>query len=765
MTTALTEELKDLEYGYHKESHDADLRRELRFTEMHRRHEQADAFERETACLRCQVAQTLLPIEPGDWFAGRIDRMLVGIDPERGGLLEAAYFCRNEWFEEQLKRSDLRADLRADMQSILHYWQGRTTYAHCREAFPERLQEGLPRDDYYVGHEISYPMFGMGGPCLDYGKLVRKGVSGLRREVRRRRERACRDGDANPAFLDCLLAALDIFAEAARRYARQARALAAESTSEEFGRRCELIERSLTRVAEKPPRTLHEAVQLMWLYSLVALPRNYGRMDTYLGDVLARELGDRTLTWEQAREMMVGLWRLMNARGDNFNNRVIIGGMGRANEETADRFALLALETQEIVGEIIPQLSLRWYRGMDPRLWEKALDVIGKGGTFPIIYNDDVNVPAAQAAFGVSREEAEQYLMYGCGEYVLDHRSVGSPDAALNVLKALDVTLHNGVDSFQHHPRGLALGSLRDFGTFEDLRDAFVRQVQHQVALLAEAQATIYRVTSRQASYPFLSLLYDDCVERGRPLLAGGVRYLGGTLESFGNNSAADSLLAIKKVVYEKKLLTAEQLLECLACDFRGHERERRMLASVGKFGNDDEEADGMAVWLNTMVCRAARSQADRVGLHTFMVVLINNGDSVLFGKTTAASADGRRAGEPLSNGNQPGAGNDRNGLTALLNSMAKLDPSQHAGAVHNVKLSRGMFTTRRAEMGALLQGYFDAGGTQVMVTVTDRRELERAMEKPQEYTNLIVRVGGYSERFVDLPRAVQLEVVKRTLY
>jgi pyruvate-formate lyase len=356
-------------------------------------------------------------------------------------------------------------------------------------------------------------------------------------------------------------------------------------------------------------------------------------------------------------------------------------------------------------------------------------------------------------------------MMYGCGEYVLNHRSVGSPDAALNVLKALDVTLHNGVDSFDGQPRGLALGPATDLQTFEKFKGAFVRQLEHQVELLAEAQATIYRVTGQEASYPFLSLLYDDCIERGKPLLAGGVRYLGGTLESFGNNSAADSLLAIRQVVYEKKLLTMEQLLDCLRSDFEGHERERQLLRSVAKFGNDDAEADGMSTWLNTVVCQATRRQAQRVGLDTFMVVLINNGDSVLFGKTTAASADGRGAGEPLSNGNQPSAGSDRSGLTALLNSMSKLDPALHAGVVHNVKLSRSMFTSRRAETEGLLQGYFSAGGTQAMITVTDRRELERAMEKPEEYTNLIVRVGGYSERFVDLPRAIQLEVVKRTLY
>ena len=199
--------------------------------------------------------------------------------------------------------------------------------------------------------------------------------------------------------------------------------------------------------------------------------------------------------------------------------------------------------------------------------------------------------------------------------------------------------------------------------------------------------------------------------------------------------------------------------------DFEGHEFERRRLARLPKFGNDHHEADTMAVWVNTVVCEAARRQAARVGLDSFLVVLVNNGDSVLFGKRTGASADGRRAGQPVSNGNQPAAGADEAGLTALLNSMAKLPAALHAGATHNVKLSRQLFGTAGGIARSLIDGYFAAGGTQLMVTVSDRSELERALADPARYRHLIVRVGGYSERFVDLPREVQQELLRRTLY
>ena len=759
-TTALT----DLDYGKLK-AHERleSVERERRFSDVYRGHEGAHPWRRETACLRVQAELTLMPIEPGDRFAGRLRRMAVGIDPERGDLTEAAYFCRTGLFEDAISDPSLPASLRQEARDLLSFWRERVTHRRCRAAFPAHVRDGLPSDDYYASHEIAYPMYGLGGPCLDYDRLVQRGLPGLREDVRARRERAVSAEEVE--FCDALLAGLAVVREAALRYAAEACEQMGRHADSSFVADYERIASSLGWLADNPPAHFHDALQLVWLYALVALPKNYGRLDVALGDLLSRDLESGFLDEQQAIELTVGLWRLIQARGDNFNNRVVIGGRGRRNETNANRFAAIALEAQARAGDTIPQLSLRWHEGMPEALWRRALEVLARGSTFPILYNDDVNVPAVAKAFGVSVEEAECYVPYGCGEYVLEGRSIGSPDGALNVLKALDVTLRDGVDGFAREPRGVAVGGLRAFGRFEDLQAAFARQVEHQVALLAEAQAIIYRETAQDACFPLLSLLYEDCLARARPLLAGGVRHLGGTLESFGNNSAADSLVAIRHAVYEERWIAAADLVACLDADFAGHERERRRLAALPKFGNDQDEADAMASWVNAVVCGAAKRQAARVGLDSFLVVLVNNGDSVLFGKRTGASADGRRAGEPVSNGNQPSAGADRTGLTALLNSMARLDPSLHAGATHNVKLSRDLFGGGGGAAGALLAGYFSRGGTQAMITVSDHGELERALADPPRYRHLIVRVGGYSERFVDLPREVQQELLRRTLH
>jgi pyruvate-formate lyase len=759
----LRDDLNALEYGSLKSRREIrTVEREMRFTEVHRSHADSHPRKREAACLAAQTEMIFMPIQDGDRFAGRIDRMAVGIDPERGGLTDAAYFCQFDQLEAALSDGSSDSRTQEDIRFLLDHWRKEVTSFKCRAAFPEDVRRGLPSDDYYSGREIAYPMYGLGGPCLDYAKLVRLGVPGLRAEVRE-----CRDvnPEAEPHFYEALESALDTFEKVLITYASEAEAKSREATDDAARERFQRICRSCRNLTSVPPDGYHEAVQLIWLYSLAALPRNYGRLDVALGPFLCSDLDSGRVTEPEAFDLTLGLWRLIEARGDNFNNRIIIGGLGRPDQGAADRWARLALDVQEAAGGIVPQLSLRCHRGMDPDLLRRGLEVIRRGSTFPILYNDDVNVPAAGRAFGVDLEKAEQVIPYGCGEFVLDHASIGSPDAALNVLKALDATLRNGFDGFFNEKRGLALGKLSDYRTFPELQAAFQKQTEHHVGLLAKAQASVYRTTGENAAFPFLSLLYDDCVRRGKSLLTGGVPHLGGTLEGFGNNSASDSLLAIKRTVYDEKSLKPDRLLSALDADFKGYERERRILLGVPKFGNDDPEADAMSLWVNRVVCDAAKEAGRSAGLDSFLVVLVNNGDSVLFGRTTAASADGRRRGEPLSNANQPTAGMDRAGLTALLNSMAKLNASWHAGAVQNLKLSRAFMDGHPREADALIRGYFAGGGTQLMVTVTNPEELEKALADPESYGHLIVRVGGYSEHFVKLPAEIQREVVRRTLY
>lgn len=246
---------------------------------------------------------------------------------------------------------------------------------------------------------------------------------------------------------------------------------------------------------------------------------------------------------------------------------------------------------------------------------------------------------------------------------------------------------------------------------------------------------------------------------------AGGARYLGGTLETYGNTNAADSLHTIDELVFHRREISLAALVEALDTNFEGHEDLRQKMYSVVKYGNDEATADRMAQRVHRHVCAYARALALQVGLHSYLVVIINNWANTVLGKRTGASADGRRAGEPMANGNNPAPGADKAGVTAFINSLTGLNPALHAGAVQNMKFTREWFGEARPKGDALLRAYFENGGTQAMITVVSREDLEGALREPEKWGHLMVRVGGFSIRFVELPHEAQLEVLQRTLH
>jgi pyruvate-formate lyase len=436
---------------------------------------------------------------------------------------------------------------------------------------------------------------------------------------------------------------------------------------------------------------------------------------------------------------------------------------GRSDEVSADRFALLAMETTESLSLPMPQLTLRFYSGQNPALLEKAYDVIAKGKTFPMLYNDDINVPGAARAFRIDEETARNYLPFGCGEHMIYHQSCGTPNAIINLQLCLESAINHGRSIETNRLIGPDFGALEDYSTFEALWDAYARTVDYYLEPLAKAQASVYRTVGRECPFSLVCILYDDCLARGRSIFDGGIRFLGGTNETYGNNNTADSLTAIEKLIYNDRVCIASELLAALRDNWRGHEHLHRRFKEAPKFGNDDSVADAMVCRVHDQVCLGTSAAAANLGLHHFLVVVINNNHNTIWGKCTSASPDGRRHGEPLAPGNAPGAGNDRNGLSALLNSQLKPNPAILAGAVQNVRLSASFPKQHRPLYHALFNTYFKQGGTQTMVTVANRDDLVAALEHPENYANLLVRVGGFSARFIDLDPATQQEILSRT--
>jgi len=408
---------------------------------------------------------------------------------------------------------------------------------------------------------------------------------------------------------------------------------------------------------------------------------------------------------------------------------------------------------------------------------------------------------------------------------VIFHRSVGTPSGLINLLKILEITLNDGCDMLTGERLGPAgdapgasanvttdgmvkdtLGGTADnptggtaddptgsttddptdgttdaptgspmgaaasvatvgFKTFEELWDAYCRNVEYFAEQLARQEELEYQGAAATCPFLYLSILFDDCIERGRGILDGGARYLGGTLESYGNINTSDSLLAIKRLVFDKKAVTMETLRRALKSDFDGYENIRALLLKQPKFGNDDEEADGMAVMVHEQICRAAIEAGKATSLHSYLIVIINNNANSVLGKLTSASADGRKAFTFLANANNPYRGGDKTGLTAMLNSLVKLKSGIHAGCVQNIKFSKEMFIEHRDLARAVMSAYFAGGGSQAMLSVVGKEDLENAMREPDKYKNLIVRVGGFSARFVELGFEERKEILARTIY
>ena len=385
-----------------------------------------------------------------------------------------------------------------------------------------------------------------------------------------------------------------------------------------------------------------------------------------------------------------------------------------------------------------------------------------------MLYNDDVNIPAVSRAFDVPYEEAIHAIQYGCGEYVLNHRSVGTPSGVINLLQALIVTLNRGYDPHSGKAMGMPPERYDKYGgfdSFECLLDAYKEQVEYHTLQLARHEELEYIYAGKENAYLYTSMLMDDCLDRGKAIFSGGIRYLGGTLETYGNVNTSDSLLAIRELVYEKKLLSIKKMVKILTANFEGFAKERKMMLDCPKYGNDNDAADKMMCLVHNHICKFTRSQNKHNSLHSYLVVIINNDANTVMGKYTGASPDGRLAFTYMNPGNNPVGGMDRNGATAFMNSLLKPDPSIHAGAVQNMKFSKDLFRERRNILEALLGTYFKEGGTQAMLTVVSGGDLEEAIRHPEKYANLIVRVGGFSERFVNLPPETQQEILSRTMY
>ena len=314
---------------------------------------------------------------------------------------------------------------------------------------------------------------------------------------------------------------------------------------------------------------MQEAIQLQALKRAVEI----GRIDDYLGEFYRKDLKTGRIT--RSGSAFAGQFFTIIETQCGRDTRVIIGGMGREHEKSADEFAMLVMDVLEVRRNIFyPQISLRYYKEMNQDIYDRGW-ILGSGMTFPMLYNDDVNVPAVMRAMDVPKKAAEQYSFFGCGEYMLAAR-VWNAKTALNVAKVLELVLHDGINPATGILSGpLAAGQeckkLQDIICYEELEELLKTYLTFFIEIAGGFEELVYDVDGKEAEF-LQSLSQDDCMTRGRGMLNGGYRYLGGTVETYGNITLSDSMEAIRKVVFEEKRCTLQELVEALDCDFSGKE-------------------------------------------------------------------------------------------------------------------------------------------------------------------------------------------------
>ena len=725
-----------------------------RYTAVHKENLDAPKEVRETECLKVIYPALFRKIEDGDLIVGRLDFLPIGFGSVTsvGGVGHYCVFRKLRAFQDSLPE-----DLRSRVDVLYDYWL-------CHDVKTQFNRENLNDSTLGMFIDCGYPMIAtarLSGMMLDYPKLLDNGIGGLRSIIESRLAI-----EPDNTFLRAGLECLDLYEEC-NRHLQRVVSDQRKKVSDERKKELDLMILDLEAVREGKPETFHQALQLFWLYALLAGVINYGRLDDYLGPYLSADLDSGRVTEEEAYRYVHSLWTLIENRRTTVNGRIIVGGMGRKHPEEADRFLHIAMKVAKNSRYVEPQFTLRVDKNTSEQIWDEALDAIGAGATYPTLYNDEVNVPAVSYGMRIDRDAAEQYVPFGCTEFVIQGQSTGTPNICINLLKILTIYMNGGIDPVDgvRKDGGVQIRSLGDYKTFDEFYDGYKALLDYYLDLSVKAQLESYRVMDRNVSFLFTSLLMDDCIQRGKALLTGGVRYLGGTNEIYGNINTSDSLWAVKDLVFDRRKYTLVQLHQAVLADFKGFEKVRKDCLACDKYGNDLDTADGMANDLYEYVAKGVRDRGINAGMQYYLIVISNNQLNTEWGNKTAASPDGRLSGMYMNPANNPQGGANVNGPTALLNSLSRFDACYNAGSVQNIKFTPAIFNGRRDIIKSLFKAYFKRGGSHLMVTIVDKGELEDAVIHPEKYPDLIVRVSGFSAVFVNLSPNIQQELLSRVLY
>lgn len=593
-----------------------------------------------------------------------------------------------------------------------------------------------------------------GHMVLDYRQILERGLGGYAKQI---------EAAPDTPFYRAMGVQLEALQVLIRRYADKARSCAQEPGYD--AGRMEELAGIMEKIALQRPDTFEEALQLIWILHIANGADSFGRFDSYLSGYYERDVREGRLTRQQAYEDLVDIWfKIEDA--DQIQNMTIGGTRPDGSREYGD-LTLLCLEVTKDVGYKGPNLCLRVTEDMPGEIWDAALDCLGTGIGLPALYREEAYLRMLERA-GYGQEACRDFCLAGCSQVMIAGQCNFINDIGLyNMAKVMELTLHGGVDPATGVQVGPKTPKLSEMDSFEQLMEAFEEQNHYFIRLETQIhdKDTVYR--NDHEGYTMRSLFTRGCLESGKGIFAGGAKYNNIELEIIGITNAADSLYAVKKAVFEEGRFTGEQLLEMLACDFEGHEAERLWLRNrVAKFGNDVAELDMLRARISEDTYRRFNeTPAVLGGVYVPGEVIFIAHESA--GARVGATPDGRHARQVLADSMGAAQGMDTHGPTALMASVNRTPAADHflTTAVLNLRFMASTWKNAQENgtLRSLLQEYFRGGGMQMQINVCDSRVLRAAMERPEEYASLVVRVGGYSDYFVKLSPALQRDILART--
>lgn len=677
-----------------------------------------------------------------------------------------------------------QTDIDTYKKEVIPYWNGKTMreriFSHVSKEWSNLYEAGL----FTEFMEQRAP----GHTALD-GKIYEKGMLDFKKEIQDQIEKLDFLNDAEATDKKEQLEGMKISCDAAIFFAVRHAELAEEQLEKEANpkRRQELqkIAEVCRWVPANAPRTFYEAIQMYWFVHLGTITElngwdamNPGHFDQHLAPFYEKELAKGTLTREEAKELLSCFWIKVNNHPappkvgitakesgtyNDFTN-INIGGVKKDGSNGVSEVSYIILEIVEELHVLQPGNSVHISSKTPDRFLKEACKVIRQGHGYPSIFNADIYIQEMLRQ-GKSLEDAREGGCSGCIEVGAFGKEAYILTGYLNVPKIIEITLNNGINPITGKQVSIPTGDPREFKTFEELYNAFLKQLNYIVNQKVLVSNYIDRMFAKYSPATFLSVVIEDCISKGKDYYNGGPRYNTNYIQCTGLGTVTDSLSTLKKHIFEDKTFSMDALLNAISKNFKGEEIMRQTIINNTPFyGNDDDYADAIALHVYNDLFSAIDGQPNTKG-ETFHLNMLSTTCHVYFGKVMGATPNGRLAYKSISDGTSPSHGCDTNGPSAVIKSLTKLDQVKSGGTLLNQRFLPSLLKRDEdiVKLGQLVRSYFALGGHHIQFNIVDTATLLAAQENPEDYKDLLVRMAGYSDYFNDMNADLQQEVIDRT--